>query len=169
MIKIDNKEILENVKQKIAISNFESKEDIVMKKSNKSILKTASVACLVTASITGAVFAKDIGGFFKNLFGDGASDGVQIAVDNGYFKEVEPKYIDSDGIEFAVDSFLIDDYNLDINLKMKLSDKYDEKIMQGASLQDLKILDENGDIVFITYELQTQIAEENGTIRNRKF
>ena len=99
-----------------------------MVKNKYSIFKSIAVACCMVLSITGVVFAKDIGNFVSNFFGGSASDGVQTAVDNGYLKEVEPKYVESEGIEFAVDSFLIDDYNLDINFKMKLSNKYDSKI-----------------------------------------
>ena len=140
-----------------------------MVKNKNSILKRVAVACYAILSITGVVFAKDIGTFFYYLFGANSSDGVQIAVDNGYIEEVEPKYIETDGIEFSVDSFLIDDYNLDINFKMRLTDKYDSKIMQGAILQDLKILDENGEIVFATMEVEQEMARENGTLGTENF
>ena len=132
----DTEKIYNDVKRKISISNFVEEENEIMVKNKHSIFKSIAVACCMLLSITGVVFAKDIGNFINNLFGYNASDGVQTAVENGYVKEVEPAYIESDGIEFSVDSFLIDDYNLDINFKMKLSDKYDSKIMQGADLQE---------------------------------
>ena len=169
MKKKDTEKIYNDVKRKISISNFVEEENEVMVKNKHSIFKSVAVACFMVLSITGVVFAKDIGNFVSNFFGGSASDGVQTAVDNGYLKEVEPKYVESEGIEFAVDSFLIDDYNLDINFKMKLSNKYDSKIMRGAHLQDLKILDENGNIVFITHEVETEMAKENGTLGTDKF
>lgn len=164
-----NETIIKNVKQKIAISEFliEEKED--MKFKNMKIIKSIGIAVCMIFCITGVVFAKDIGEFIKNIFGGNASDGVQIAVDNGYIENVNSDYIDSDGIKIAVDSFLIDDYNLDINFKMKLADKYDSKIMQGATLQDLKIVDENGEIVFATMEVEQEMAIENGTIGTENF
>lgn len=165
----DTEKIYNDVKQKISISNFVEEENEIMVKNKHSIFKSIAVACCMLLSITGVVFAKDIGNFINNLFGYNASDGVQTAVENGYVKEVEPAYIESDGIEFSVDSFLIDDYNLDINFKMKLSDKYDSKIMQGANLQDLKILDENGKIVFATMEVEQEMAKENGTLGTDNF
>lgn len=165
---MNNKKVLEDVKQKISISNFLEEEKIDMKQ-NKKVLKSVAVASIAAVSITGIVFAKDIGNFIGRYFGYGSSEGVQTAVDNGYFKDVENKYMDSDGIEIAVDSFLIDDYNLDINFKMKLSDKYDSKIMQGADLQDLKILDENGNIVFVTMEVEQEMAKANETIGTENF
>ena len=165
----DTEKIYNYVKRKISILNFIEEEKIDMKKSKHSFFKSISVACFMLLSITGVVFAKDIGTFINNFFGDSASNGVQTAVDNGYFKDVESAYVNSEGIKFAVDSFLIDDYNLDINFKIKLSDKYDGKIMQGAHLQDLKILDENGNIVFVTGEVDSEIARENGTLGTDKF
>ncbi len=165
----DTEKIYNEVMRKISISNFVEEEKEVMVKNKHSIIKSIAVACCMVLSITGVVFAKDIGNFINNLFGYNASDGVQTAVENGYIKNVEPTYIESDGIGFSVDSFLIDDYNFDINFKMKVSDKYDSKIMQGAKLQDLKISDENGNIVFATMEVTEEIAKENGTLGTEKF
>ena len=165
----ETEKIYNDVKRKISISNFVEEEKEVMLKNKHSVIKSIAVACCMVLSITGVVFAKDVGNFINNLFGYNASDGVQTAVENGYIKEVDPVFIESDGIELSVDSFLIDDYNLDINFKMKLSDKYDSKIMQGADLQDLKILDENGNIVFATMEVTEEIAKENGTLGTEKF
>ena len=165
----DKEKIYNDVKRKISISNFVEEENELMKKNKYSIFKSIAIAACMVLSITGVVFAKNIENLMNNLFGYNASDGVQTAVENGYIKEVEPKYKESDGIEFSVDSFLMDDYNFDINFKMKLSDKYDSKIMQGATLQDLKILDENGNIVFVTSELNSEMAKKNGTLGTDKF
>ena len=165
----DAEKVYNSVKQKISISNFLEEDNEVMKKSKHSIYRSVAVACCTVILMTGVVFGKDIGTFIINLFGYNASDGVQTAVDNGYLEKVETDFIESDGIAFAVDSFLIDDYNLDINFKIKLSDKYDSKIMLGATLQDLKIVDENGNIVFVTHELETEMAKADGTIGTENF
>ena len=165
----DAEKIYNSVKQKISISNFLEEDNKVMKKSKHSIYRSVAVACCAVILMTGVVFGKDIGTFIINLFGYNASDGVQIAVDNGYLEKVETDFIESDGIAFAVDSFFIDDYNLDINFKIKLSDKYDSRIMLGATLQDLKIVDENGNIVFVTHELETEMAKADGTIGTENF
>ena len=165
----DTEKILNNVKRKISISNFVEEEKINMENKKHSIFKSLAVACCMVLSITGVVFAKDIGNFFSSFFGYGASEGVQTAVNNGYLQKVEPKYMESNGIEFAVDSFLIDDYNLDVNFIVKINEQYDKKIMCGATLQDLKILNENGDIVFATMEVEQEMAKENGTIGTENF
>ena len=41
--------------------------------------------------------------------------------------------------------------------------------MEGADLQDLRILDENGNIVFVTSEVETEMAREDGTIGTERF
>ena len=167
---MDKSKILEKVQMKIAISN-ERKEDIVMndKIENINIVKKVGIAACVLVSMTGIVFAKDISYFFKEHFGSNAPGGVQTAVENGYIEEVEPVFIESDGIEFSVESFLIDDYNLDINFRMRLDKSHDSKTMQGAILQDLKILNEDGKIVFATMEVEQEMARENGTLGTENF
>lgn len=147
--------ILENVKLKLSISNFEKEEKIDMKKTTKSILKIVAIACCTMISITGVVFAKDIGNLVKNFFR--SSEGVNTAVNNGYIAEANTKYQDAGGIEIAVDSFIIDDNNFAMNFKVKLSDKYNLKnMMFGMQLYDLKIVDENGKKVFATHALEAE-------------
>ena len=131
----DTEKIYNDVKRKISISNFVEEENEVMVKNKHSIFKSIAVACCMVLSITGVVFAKDIGNFINNLFGYNASDGVQTAIDNGYIKEVEPTYIESDGIEFSLDSFLIDDYNFDMNLKIKIIKKQADLFMEHLRLK----------------------------------
>ena len=147
--------ILENVKLKISISNFEKEEKIEMKKTRKSIFKIVAIACCTMLSITGVVFAKDIGNFVKEFFGGNASEGVDTAVNNGYVAEVKTEYQSADGIDIAIDSFMMDDNNFAMNFRIKLSDKYNVKdMMFGMRLYDLKIVDENGRKVFATHELE---------------
>lgn len=149
--------ILDNVKLKISISNFEKEEKIEMKKTNKSILKIVAIACCAMISITGVVFAKEIGNFVKAFFGGSESKGVDIAVSNGYVADVETEYQSADGIDIAVDSFMMDDNNFAMNFKVKLSDKYNiRNMMFGMDLYDLKIVDENGKKVFATHEIEAE-------------
>lgn len=165
----DTEKIYNDVKRKISISNFVEEENEIMVKNKHSIFKSIAIACCMLLSITGVVFAKDIGTFISNLFGANSSGGVQTAVDNGYIKNVEDNYIESDGIEFSVVSFLIDDYNFDMNFKIKLSDKYNVKEMQRLQPLNMKVIDENNEIVFLTHEEETRIAEENKTAGTPNF
>lgn len=164
-----NEELKEKLKFNIAISQMKEKEKIVMNKGKRKISKGIGIAACLVVATTGIVFANDIGKFFSNIFGGNASDGVQTAVDNGYIQEAEPQYIEADGIEISVDSFLVDDYNLDINFKIKLDKKYDMKNMENLQPYDMKIVDENNEVVFLTSEVQTMIAEENKTAGTPDF
>ena len=149
--------ILENVKLKISISNFEKEEKIDMKKTRKSIFKIVAIACCTMLSITGVVFAKDIGNFVREFFGGAESEGVDIAVSNGYVADVETEYQSAEGIDIAVDSFVMDDNNFAMNFKVKLSDKYNiRNMMFGMTLYDLKIVDENGKKVFATHAIEAE-------------
>ena len=105
--------IIEKSRQKIAISHFKMEENMSKKKINKSIFSSIAVACFIVVTITGTVFAKDISNFVKGLF-KGASEGVDIAIDNGYVAEANTEYQNSNGIEINVETFLIDDYNFDM-------------------------------------------------------
>lgn len=165
----ETEEIYKNVKRKISISNFVEEENVDMVKNKNSIFKSIAIASCMIISVTGVVFAKDIGHFISNLFGDNASDGVKTAVENGYIKEVEPTYIETDGIEFSVDSFLIDDYNFDMNFKIKLDDKYNVEEMKNLQPFDMKVIDENNEVVFLTSEAERIIAEENKTAGTPNF
>lgn len=128
-----------------------------MKKTRKNLLNVIAVACCTLFLATGIVFAKDIGIFIKGVFGWSASEGINTAVDNGYVANVNTDYQSAEGIEISVDSFLMDDNNFAMNFDIKLSEKYDTKdMMFGMSLYDLKIVDENGEKVFATHELETE-------------
>lgn len=156
-----NEELKEKLKFKIAISQMKEKEKMAMNKEKKKISKGIGIAACLVVATTGIVFAKDIGNFFTNLFGGNASDGVQTAVDNGYVEKVEPQYIKADGIEITVDSFLIDDYNFDMNFKVKIDDMHDINKIEDIQLYDLKVIDENNEVVFLTSEQERIMYEES--------
>lgn len=144
--------ILEKVKLKLAISSFEEKECRNMNIKTKRFFQTAAVACCAMFSITGIVFAEDISGYFKNLFGTNISDGVSTALEKGYVANMETEYQEANGISIKVDNILMDDFNLAIDFNVKLDEKFDINKFKTMILEDLKIVDETGKIVFVTHE-----------------
>ncbi|MBO4292986.1 MAG: DUF4179 domain-containing protein [Clostridia bacterium] len=158
-----NEELKEKLKFKIAISQMKEKEKMATNKDKRRISKWIGIAACLVFATTGIVFAKDIGAFFSNLFGGNSSDGVQTAVDNGYVEKAETQYIEAEGMEISVDSFLVDDYNFDMNLKIKLDNRYDINEMRNLQPLDMRVVDENNEIVFLTSEADKMIAEENKT------
>lgn len=155
-------QILENVKLKISISNFEKEEKIEMKRTRKSILKIAAVACCTMLSITGVIFAKDIGNFVKEFFGANSSDGVDTAVNNGYVADTNTEYQNAEGIELKVESVLMDDFNFDMNFCVRISEKYDIKEFERLKFGDLIIKDEEGRIVFNQHGSKVETEEMKG-------
>lgn len=123
-----------------------------MKKNNKNILKIGTVACCMLVLTTGVVFAKDIGNFVKHLFGFNVSEGVDTAVENGFYAEVEKNTQSADGIDINVESFIIDDYNFAMNFLITLDERYNVEEMFNSSIwfEDLRIIDENNKVVFST-------------------
>ena len=148
----DNKKILDDVKLKISISNFQEKESYMEKKNTKNLLKKSLIAGIIIVSTTGVVFARDIGEFIKNKFGNNASDGVESAVQQGYISDVKTEYQDADGIEVKVDSFVMDDFNFAMNFKITVNEKYNIENFKSVALEDLRITDETGKVVFVTHE-----------------
>ena len=148
--------ILENVRQKIAISNFEEEERLDMKNTRKSMFKIGIAACCVIVSMTGIVFAKDIGNFVKNLFGKNTSDGVDTAVNERYVANVNTEYQNAEGIEISVESLIMDDFNFAMNFDVKLSEGYNIDEFEKTLFTDLVITDENGEMVFNTKDDMTE-------------
>ena len=119
---MNNKELLERLKLRIAIS-ISNEEDIVMDKKKSNILKNMGITACALLSMTGIVYATSM---IINKFGPNSSTGSQIAVDNGYIKTIEEDSI--------VDSFMIDNYSFYISFnKDKLGFSYDDIIQKGIN------------------------------------
>lgn len=147
----NNEKILKAVKTKIAISNCIEEEKGNMNDIKRNIVKIAAVVCLTIISVTGVVFAKDIGNFIRNLFGANTSDGVDIAINNGYVSEVKTETQSAEGIDIQVDSLIMDDFNFAMNFSMILDERYNmDEFEYNTYFEDLRIVDEQGNIVFST-------------------
>ena len=153
---MDNNKIFEKVKMKIAISNVKE-EDIVMNKRKLNIGKGIGIAACVTLSMTGVVLATTQ---IINKFGLNSSDGIQTAVENGYYSDVNTEYKEANGISTNIESFLIDDNNFDININIKFDDSYNLQDMIANNgtidIMDLKVVNEKNEKVFATGELESE-------------
>ena len=153
---MDNNKIFQKVKMKIAISNVKE-EDIVMNKRKLNIGKGIGIAACVTLSMTGVVLATTQ---IINKFGLNSSDGIQTAVENGYYSDVNTEYKEANGISTNIESFLIDDNNFDININLTFDDSYNlqDMIAKNGTIEimDLKIVNEKNEKVFETGELESE-------------
>ena len=153
-------ESVQNVKNLVHRGKKELRK-ILLKKGfdemNKVLKVFVIVACFATlcGGITYATY------WITHYFGKNTSDGVDTAVNNYYVFDPKTEYQEANGIEISVDSVLIDDYNFDINFKVKLSDSYDIQEFDRVYLDDLRVIDENENVVFDTHELaESQLSEE---------
>ena len=153
---MNNNKIFEKVKMKIAISNVKE-EDIVMNKSKFNIGKDIGIAACIALSMTGVVFATTQ---IISKFGANSSDGVQTAINNGYYSDVNTEYKEANGISTSIESFLIDDNNFDMNVNIKFDSSYNLQDMLSDNgridIMDLKVVNEKNEKVFATRELESE-------------
>ena len=153
---MDNNKIFEKTKMKIAISNVKE-EDIVMNKRKLNIGKGIGIAACVILSMTGVVFATTQ---IINKFGANSSDGIQTAIENGYYSDINTEYKEANGISTSIEAFLIDNDNFDINFNIKFDDSYSLHDMLAndgkIDIMDLKVVNEKNEKVFATRELETE-------------
>ena len=127
------------------------KENVIEIRNNKIII-LLSMIIFVSAVITGATYAKEIREFIKGLFGENASDGVDTAVNNGFIAKPNVIEESADGIKVTVSDFMMDDYNFGMNFIIEFNNNYNiEEICKDKFLfEDLKITDENNNVIFST-------------------
>jgi len=113
--------------------------------------KVIGAICAISVAVSGVVFADDIKTAVKSLFGGNTSEGVDIAVNNGYIADVNTEVQSADGIEISVASFVMDDFNFAMNFDITLDEKYDMDEFDGIQFDDLKIVDELGKTIFVTH------------------
>lgn len=153
---MNNNKIFEKVKMKIAISNVKE-EDIVMNKSKFNIGKGIGIAACIALSMTGVVFATTQ---IINKFGSNSSDGIQTAINNEYYSDVNTEYKEANGISTRIESFLIDDNNFAMNVNIKFDSSYNLQDMLSNNgridIMDLKVVNEKNEKVFATRELESE-------------
>lgn len=153
-----NNDIKDKVKYKISMYKYN--EEAKSTKVEFGYKKLAYICCALLLTFSTAVAAKNL----IRIFGLNAPEGVNVAVENGYLEEVNTEYqkLNND-VQIKVKSFLIDNYNLDINFELD-SSKY--QLNNGLYFNDLIIKDENNNIIFSseTHNLSYSKSVENNMI-----
>lgn len=159
------KEIMEKLKFKIAISEIKKEGEVAMNKKRKFINKKigiAACACLVLT--TGVVFAKDIEDFVKYYFG--LNETVNKAAENGYVEEIDSNIVESEvvleeqekgividdiDISLKFDEFVMDDLVLSTNMTFEFDERikevFDLDKLQHISIEDLIVMDDQNKIL----------------------
>jgi len=128
---------------------YDKKEQNIMPKTKamRTLISIILVLLVTTGFVYGmAIIVKNI----KNLFGANTSEGVYTAVKNGYVAEAGIEIQKADGIEIGVGSFIMDDCNFAMNFNISIDEKHDITEFSTIEIEDLKIVDETGKIVFNT-------------------
>ena len=150
----DNNDIIkQKFKLAIAISEEKKNNEFINKKINFDYKKIGLVACACLVLITGGVFATDIKEYIVDKFKLGK--GIQTAIENGYIAETNEDYISCStsvispkseqslnniNIGIKINSYLIDNSNLSIEIKYKYDDNL-KKIVNTDNLHTIEILD----------------------------
>lgn len=144
-----NNRILEKVRTKVAISNFEEKERFSMP--NNKILKTVASLFLVLGITCGVAYAGyQLTNYFKIK---GIDDtGIQTALENNYIQNIEMDYIEKEQVKFKVDYLMMDDINFDLVFNFVTKDEVNN--YEGIAVSNLKITDENNNQIYISSEDQ---------------
>ena len=144
-----NDKILEKVRTKVAISNFEEEERFSMSK-NK-ILRTAASLFLVLGITCGVAYAGyQITNYFRIKGIDDA--GIQTALQNNYVQNIDIDYIEKEEVKFKVDYLMMDDINFDLVFNFITKDEVEN--YEGIAVSNLKITDENNNQIYISSEDQ---------------
>ena len=160
----DKQKIMDDVKLKIAISNYQEQENISLSKP-KSFFSSIAVACVMVVSLSGMVFAKEISTRIYNKFLTGS--GMETAINEGYIEETNMEeqnsntvtsnqetgqVIEDSDTSIKVDEFVMDDFNLSLTFDVALSDKVKDIISNQEVgeiyFDDLIVYDENGIVLF---------------------
>ncbi|MDO5555141.1 MAG: hypothetical protein Q4G09_00360 [Clostridia bacterium] len=144
-----NEKIIDKVKTKIAISNFEEKEIDIMPK-NK-IFKMVASFVLVIGLTCGIVYA---GIQMTSLFRIKGMDdtGIQTALENQYVQNIDMDYIEKEKVKFKVDYLMMDDINFDLVFNFVTNDSVGN--YERIALQGLEITDENNNQIYISSDDQ---------------
>lgn len=109
-------------------------------------LKMAMTACACLIVTTSIVFAKDIVDFIQNFFGNNI--GMDTAIENGYIDSPSTDYMESNGTKIKINRYLMDNYNLNLDLSVKLEETIQSNKILKMNFTDMIITDNNNNILF---------------------
>lgn len=110
-------------------------------------IKLVTVSCVCVVVTTSIVFAKDISSWFKGRFNN-KSEGIDIAIDNGYILEPNMEYIKCNDTEVKIDNLIMDNLNLSFTMNLKLNAEIEVNEITKISLPDMLIIDNYDKILY---------------------
>ena len=123
----------------------------------RKFFKVAVAVCSCTLIMTTAVFAKN---FYYHFFN--YNEGMDKAIEKGYIEETNMKYIASNGTEAKIENYLMDDFNLNFTIDIKLQKDIDVEKIARARVSNFIITDEENRIIYCdNKEIFDKYVKEN--------
>lgn len=119
--------------------------------------------------ISGVAFGKNIVDWAKEVFSN-QDKSVDLAIENGYYQNIDMDYIYHDGVGIKVDYLYNDESCIYIAFNVKTEEQYDEVLIERIELKD-----QNNNIIFnsradnIQVETQFKRISKNNNIILNKF
>ena len=165
-----SKELFEELKNNISISNLEHEYSLEDEKKwrsydmKKNIIAISSACLVLISSVALAFNGEKIIEHWKKDDSRGLDKGIETAVQNGYIEETNMETIEqqvslenSNIVEnmymgVKINDFVMDDYNLSVKFSFDFDENIDNVVdlsnLHNIKLPDLYILDENNVVIY---------------------
>ena len=126
-------------------SNLESDNKIKLKLNNLFFIPKFAVALCLIVLVSGCItFADEIESFVSQIFSNTDRE-LEMAIENGNYRELDMDYIESDGVAIKVDYIIEDEDSLYIAFNVKTEEEY-----KVVALKKFVLKDNNGEVIFDT-------------------
>lgn len=124
-------------------SNLESDNKIKLKLNNLFFIPKFAVALCLIVLVSGCItFADEIESFVSQIFSNTDRE-LEMAIENGNYRELDMDYIESDGVAIKVDYIIEDEDSLYIAFNVKTEEEYKEIILNNYLL-----MNQNNEIIY---------------------
>ena len=124
-------------------SNLESDNKIKLKLNNLFFIPKFAVALCLIILVSGCItFADEIESFVSQIFSNTDRE-LEMAIENGNYRELDMDYIESDGVAIKVDYIVEDDDSLYIAFNVKTEEEF-----ENVAFKDFVLKSSNNEIIF---------------------
>ena len=124
-------------------SNFERDNKIKLKLNNLFFIPKFAVALCLIVLVSGCItFADEIESFVSQIFSNTDRE-LEMAIENGNYRELDMDYIESEGVAIKVDYIVEDEDSLYIAFNVKTEEEYKEIILNNYLL-----MNQNNEIIY---------------------
>ncbi len=123
--------------------NLESDNKIKLKLNNLFFIPKFAVALCLIVLVSGCItFADEIESFVSQIFSNTDRE-LEMAIENGNYRELDMDYIESDGVAIKVDYIIEDEDSLYIAFNVKT-----EEVYENVLLNNYVLMDQNDEVIY---------------------